>query len=526
MLCWQTEDNYINKVYPFPFAPATLKRVLQQSNIPLPWHESSLPPPLQPGNPPTNVTNTVGYNYKTARAHPWRPTLAYEMCDTVPDDVNANDIIAPTFVPQGMQTNAVSYPNLVSGYQNNPQHAAKAALYTRFTPGEWVNNNLSRFSESNVNRNLSERLRSEAVRAMRETDEKTSQSQRDAGRRLGERITDTTFWRNELNTELEKLIQELAVLNECKRNVAKALQDTEAPLHITQECLYHREGRQEIEKVHDHVEKRLLLEVDNLRNCQQKLRLLYEKCCIQIQDCRAAQHSLEDDIAHKESTLGIDSVCHRLNNFSRGINYFSGIEKIDPTVSSMESWAMSSSNRINRSQTERTKSTQLRSEAETTINAVATAVWDHWCNTNSSLERRSAETAEAKSRIQLHLHKTIQEIFDMEKHIAMLKKAIEDKANPMKVAQTRLEARSHRDGIELCKDFAHMRLVQEVLEIQDSVQNLHRKLQDSESQHQQLLKTKANLELDLKRKNNALHIDREKCMGIRRSFPVNNIIKC
>lgn len=35
----------------------------------------------------------------------------------------------------------------------------------------------------------------------RETDEIGTQGQRDSGRRIGERITDTTFWRNEVNNE-------------------------------------------------------------------------------------------------------------------------------------------------------------------------------------------------------------------------------------------------------------------------------------------------------------------------------------
>lgn len=48
---------------------------------------------------------------------------------------------------------------------------------------------------------------------------------------------------------------------------------------------------------------------------------------------------------------------------------------------------------------------------------------------------------EAKSKVQLHLHKVQQEIFDVEKQIEMLRKAINDKSNPLKVAQTRLEAR-------------------------------------------------------------------------------------
>lgn len=75
------------------------------------------------------------------------------------------------------------------------------------------------------------------------------------------------------------------------------------------------------------------------------------------------------------------------------------------------------------------------------------------------------------------------------------------------------------------RDFAHVQLIQEVGEIQDSVTVLHRKLQEAEVQHQQLLKVKSSLEADLKRKVNALFIDREKCMGVRRCFPVECLMK-
>lgn len=80
-------------------------------------------------------------------------------------------------------------------------------------------------------------------------------------------------------------------------------------------------------------------------------------------------------------------------------------------------------------------------------------------------------------------------------------------------------------SISFFRDLAHVHLVQEVNDIQDSVTVLHRKLQEAEAQHQQLLKVKSNLECNLKKKVNALFIDREKCMGIRRCFPVDSFIK-
>ena len=108
-------------------------------------------------------------------------------------------------------------------------------------------------------------------------------------------------------------------------------------------------------------------------------------------------------------------------------------------------------NSSSRSQAERAKLSQLRSDSETLVNAIATSIWDYWSNTNNALDRRAQEMAESKNKIQLHLQKVQQEMFDLEKFIFLLQKGIQDKSNPLKVAQTRLEARTHREGVELCK---------------------------------------------------------------------------
>ena len=94
---------------------------------------------------------------------------------------------------------------------------------------------------------------------------------------------------------------------------------------------------------------------------------------------------------------------------------------------------------------------KFRSDTEKLIHEIATSVWDCWSNTNNSLSKRAVEMAEAKNKVQLHLQKIQQEIFAIERNIEQLLKAIQDKSNPMKVAHTRLEARSHRNGFELCK---------------------------------------------------------------------------
>jgi tektin-3 len=89
--------------------------------------------------------------------------------------------------------------------------------------------------------------------------------------------------------------------------------------------------------------------------------IIFEKINAQLRDCRAAQHELETDTRNKEGALSIDTLCHQLNNTSRGIQYYAGIERYDPTVSVPPTWAESSAANVRRSQSERARSSQLRS---------------------------------------------------------------------------------------------------------------------------------------------------------------------
>lgn len=237
------------------------------------------------------------------------------------------------------------------------------------------------------------------------------------------------------------------------------------------------------------------------------------------------QHSLESDAAHKASAIGLDSVCHQLSNYSQGINYYGGIENFDPTICDRKQWQQVTNKRLEDSQNEREKSSQYRTDADGLINNASKSVWDCWSKTNNALNIRATEMREARNRVHMNLQKIQNEIVAIEKEIELILNDIRSKSDTLKVAQTRLEARTHRPGMELCKDGAHNQLVKEVKDLKNSIQVMYNKLQEAEAQHQQLLKTRANLETDLHSKVNALFIDNEKCLGLRRSFPIGKLMK-
>merc|ERR1711936_300656 len=409
------------------------------------------------------------------------------------------------------------FPSVVD---TKPMQDARMANYTRYSPADWSTSNVSHYNSADNSRNNSERIRNEAVRLMRARDERTVLTQRDADRRLGERLHDVTFWRSELQSELERNLNETHHLMETRKNLEKALQETEGPMRVTSECIYHREGRKGIDLVNDNPENSLMREVDTIKSCQDKMRRTLEQVNHQLGVNRNARHQLERDLANKDNAINIDHTCHQMKNTSRNINIHGGVEKLDPNISIPETWAENSNTNIQSSQGARSNSQRLRSDVDNLVTQCANDMWTSWNTSNTALQQRVTETTEAHNKLQSHLSKTMQEIYDQEKHIQRLKKGIRDKTAPLQVAQSRLEARTHRPDMELCRDPPHHRIVEEVGQIQESVDLLNRKLNEAEHSHQDLLMNKSRLEHDLKIKSNSLFIDREKCLSSRKSFPV------
>ena len=77
--------------------------------------------------------------------------------------------------------------------------------------------------------------------------------------------------------------------------------------------------------------------------------------------------------------------------------------------------------------------------------------------------------------------KTEKEIVEMRKDIAQMEEAIRAKEAPLKLAETRLENRTCRpSGMELCRDNAQYGLVNEVVEIKNTIKALKDKLKQEQ----------------------------------------------
>lgn len=400
-------------------------------------------------------------------------------------------------------------------------NSARNTLYSRYSHNDWEHSNNNYYNLSERERNFAERLRADAWRAVKSTDMRTRNRQASNTKRLGERVHDITFWKQELANEIHAMENETDNLKEHKRVLEKAYADTKGPLSITEECLLQREKRVGIDQVHDHVEKSLSSEVHVIKSCQDKMRRLIEKANIQIKMNRAAQHACDKDAKDKNHSQGLDDRMHHLRNSSGTIGFHPGVENVDNTITIPQSWVKFTQENIARSQKERELSEKLRGNIDNLLRACANEMWSNFNNVNNSFNARIHETNDAKNKLQAHLAKVNHEIHDMEKAVALLKKAIHDKEAPMKVAQTRLEERTHRLNVEICNDPVMKGLQREVDEIRESVRVLKEKLRNAEQCLARLRKTKATLMHDIGVKENSLSIDSKYCMGMRKNMPMD-----
>lgn len=65
-------------------------------------------------------------------------------------------------IPHGMTTKPLKFPNLVTGFNRSPSHAARAALNMRYTPYDWKQNQIRLCNEADKNMCYSEKLRKDS----------------------------------------------------------------------------------------------------------------------------------------------------------------------------------------------------------------------------------------------------------------------------------------------------------------------------------------------------------------------------
>ncbi|XP_018775129.1 tektin-1 isoform X2 [Serinus canaria] len=283
-----------------------------------------------------------------------------------------------------------------------------------------------------------------------------------------------------------------------------------------------RQRRVGIDLVHDEVEQELLKEVEVLQGIIALLGRTLEQTNEQIRRNRSAKYDLDMDLKDKFTALTIDDYCASLTNDTPHIIYADNAMKLKGNFVSPEDWLDFSNINVEKADKQRNNSLALKALIDGILSQIANDMRKQCEMVNNAFRNRVKEVKDAKHKLETLLAMVMDETASQEKNIAALKKAIADKEAPVKVAQTRLEARNHRPNVELCYDTVHSSLMSEVQEITKNIQRLKDALAQAQTELKGLSRRQLSLEEEIKVKENTLYIDEVLCMQMRESVCINS----
>ncbi|NXY35318.1 TEKT1 protein, partial [Pomatorhinus ruficollis] len=392
---------------------------------------------------------------------------------------------------------------------------------SKLHPSEWHTANRMQRATTESQKSRSECMIAESWRLVDEIEKTTQKTQNDVNKKLEQRREEIKFWKEELDNKLEQIVHETETLLTFKNRLERALEGCKEPLAIAQKCLLYRQRRVGIDLVHDEVEQELVKETEVLQGIIALLGCTLEQTNEQIRQNRSAKYNLEMDLKDKFTALTIDDYCASLTNDTPHIIYSDNGMKLQGNFVSPEDWIDFSNINVEKADKQRNNSLALKAVIDGILSQTANDMRRQCEMVNTAFRNRVKEVKDAKYKLETLLAMVMDEIAAQEKNIAALKKAIADKEGPVKVAQTRLEARNHRPNVELCFDTVHSSLMSEVQEITKNIQRQHA-LAQAQTELKALSHRQLSLEEEIKVKENTLYIDEVLCMQIRESVCINS----
>ncbi|XP_061219247.1 tektin-1 isoform X2 [Neopsephotus bourkii] len=349
----------------------------------------------------------------------------------------------------------------------------------KFHPSEWDTAARVQCASTESLKSRSERMIAESQRLLDEIEKTTQKTQSDVNKKLEQRQEEIKFWKQELNNKLEEVVHETELLLTFRTRLEKSLESCKEPLVIAQKCLLNRLNR-------------------------------------------SAKYNLEMDLKDKFTALMIDGYCTSLTNNTPDTRYTNNAARTEGNFVSPEDWIDFSNINVEKADKQRNNSLSLRVLIDGILSQTANDIRKQCERVNAAFRNRVKEVRDAKHKLETLLAMVMDETASQEKNIAALKQAIADKEGPVKVAQTRLEARNHRPNVEFCYDTVQYRLISEVEEITRNIQRLQDALGEAETELKALSRQQLSLEEEIKVKENTLYIDEVLCMQMRDSVNINN----
>ncbi|XP_065175214.1 tektin-2-like [Sycon ciliatum] len=388
------------------------------------------------------------------------------------------------------------------------------SYHMKFEPVDWHKANDFLATTANKQRDASDQLRQQSTTLRNATENRTQWSQHDSKAALQDRARDVDRWKQSLETCLADTESEIAALEKSKDETEQCLNEKAVPLDVVVECLTMRESRVSIDQVRDAVEIQLHKELEVVEGCKALLGQKLAESYNQLGALQEARHQLQLDIADKSAAHGLDSECIKLDHTSGNIGLWRNSTRVENGTVTPKTWDSYSNYNTMRAQAEMKASVSLRDAISHTIAQTNIDLQVQHRATNSAYRRRLHEMKQTREELVWQQKTTADELAKVEAEVNSLADALHAKNAPMMIAQTRLEARTQRPGVELCRDGAQHNLTGEVDNLTGTMRALAKQHRAASEALERLQRTLQRINNDIRIKENSMGLDLQ-CMQTR-----------
>ncbi|VVC26078.1 Tektin [Cinara cedri] len=396
--------------------------------------------------------------------------------------------------------------------------------YRTQTPAQWLDNSCLEISVAEKQQEFAQRLALQADRLIGRSNESVLKKESEVDHRSKVTVKDVEYKCDEIEKQKHNVVEEIDLLVACQKRIEYVINNFSAEaLDAIAECLRLRKCRASIDLIFDNVEEQLIRERELILIVKLQLEDLFDKVMIQIRKLRKFDVDLGEDLHGKLETLKIENHGRTFNEKNIDLCILDDQHVIEEAKVSLTNWNRYSTELILAANQALVESRPTRVSFDNISTKLIADLAVQAEVVNKAIRLRVVDYQEVIVKLKTQRAEIIKNLKIVEESIEKLHKAIDEKATHIALVTTRLLNRSHREGINLCRDELEVKLREEETELLDDLNNLKTLLTESVTCHRRLGQSIARIDAQLQVKENSLKIDNVLCLEQRKRINYDNI---
>ncbi|XP_036336329.1 tektin-B1 [Rhagoletis pomonella] len=324
---------------------------------------------------------------------------------------------------------------------------------------------------------------------------------------LAERIAELARWRETVARTLDRIVKEVKMLEEEKASTERELEAMQTPISVVGECLTMRDCRLGSELTYDDADTEIKNELAVIENNQRLLADQCQKAWEKLNRLEEVKFKLGLEVENKAEAEVVDVAQLDLNKFAANITYKPDPLRNPKNCSTYQGWLEHTKNIKQLAENELADTYAIRETLFVCREKARNMLLSQQDRAEHAIRKRIFETQRARNELEWQQMKMKEEMEKTVCEIKTLEQALRDKADALKLAETRLENRAQRSGMELCLDEAHDQLCLEVQKLRDIRRRLMDRIDETKANYNLLEEHAQKIDVDLENKQHSLMTD-------------------